>query len=329
MSRTSTHFRLSTTAGRRRVLPVRAWLQAGAAAAAVGFALAGAGTASADDGTAARDSSSSARDSSSAARDSSTQSRVSASSSAPRASAVQATNRVGLSAVLRKPPAPGTGKALFNNTGRDKTDLQIYDARSKSGNVYLAINDPALVLWSKPRESNIFRTPEALEWGFPEWLRGASYNTNPDVWVKDTLKGVRPSLNTSPYGVFTPAFPTVKNDTSGGKDPGNNGDGVAVTRYFGLITKADRPPHPFSRAAGTQKNDLAAFREAFDSYNKLLSNLATIAPRNVASLGCDDKRCNSIALGGGNDVVMPGWIGNAEMKLESRIAICSRHYYLQ
>jgi hypothetical protein len=191
--------------------------------------------------------------------------------------------------------------------------LQLYTGPEGS-DVYLAINDPAFVLWSKPRELNIFRAPEALKWGFPEWLRGASYNTNPDVWVKDTLKGVRPRLDTSQYGVFTPAFPTVKNDIGSEKDPGNNGDGVAVTRYFGLIKKADRPPHPFSRAAGSGNlNDEKAFGEAFANYNKLLSTLATIAPQNVASLGCDEKRCNGIALSGGNDVVMPGWIGNAQI----------------
>jgi hypothetical protein len=291
MSRTSAHFRSSTAAGRRRVLPVRAWLHAGAAAAAVGFALAGAATASADDGTAARDSS--------AARNSSTESRVSASVSAPRAAEVQVGSRVAQSPVSRPPiTAPSSvGKALFNSSGKVAQTPRIYFGQNRDE--YLAIDDPALALWSNPQTK--LRTPTATKYAVQEWLRGASFNANPDVWVKDTLKGVRGRLDTSPLGVFTPAFPTVKNPgiQRDGKllpDPGNNGDGVSVTRYFGTIKGGEATPRPFG-----DRPDAA--------YLGLLNALATITPQNSAE--CAKKRCNRIQLSGGNDVVMPGWIGNA------------------
>lgn len=307
MSRTRAHFRLSTTAGRRRVLPVRAWLQAGAAAAAVGFALAGAATASADDGTAARDSSS-------AARDSSTQSRVSASSSAPRASAAQAKSRVALAVAPQRALAgapgrqfTGTGKALFNDSGKVIQTPQIYKAtvsRYANPSVHLVINDPAFALWSKPQ--TILRTDSAKKYAFPEWLHGgpgrAPINANPDEWAKNTLTGVRQRLDTAPFGVFDAAFQPVG---SIGGATYTNGDGVAVTRYFGDVQNSFfAPPRPFGKDANGVET-----RRTRAAYDSLLSALATITPQTACA--SNKPRCNEILLANGNDVVMPGWIGNA------------------
>lgn len=84
----STVSSMPATSRHHRVLPVRAWLQAGAAVAAVGFALTGAPAAGADDGT--------------ATRGTSTESAKSASTSAPRASAGPARRDAGRAAASRR-----------------------------------------------------------------------------------------------------------------------------------------------------------------------------------------------------------------------------------
>lgn len=295
MTCTPASLHLSVASRHRRVLPVRAWLQTGAAAAAIGFALTGAPTAGADDGTAARETSTDSA----------------ASTSTSRVSAGPAKSRTRQPVVTPKKPGQpeatpksGIGKALFSSSGKVATSPQVYIG-PRTGDVYLAIDDPALALWSKPQTS--LRTDEATKLAFPEWLRGASYDANPDVWVRETLQGVRQQLDTSPFGVFTPAFPTVKNYTPSFTT--TNGDGVSVTRHFGEIKRYEvrdqrwiYPPYPFGTNRGANPGPKAA-------YLGLLSAMATVTPQTTCT--SSQPRCNSIVLYGGNDVVMPGWIGNA------------------
>lgn len=272
---------------RHRVLPVRAWLQTGAAAAAIGFALTGAPTAGADDGTAARDT----------GTDSAT------STSAPRASAGPAKNRIKQPAAPQRPGETvatrpsAIGKALFSSSGKIAQAPQIYVSRG-STDVYLGIDDPALALWSRPQTD--LRTNDAVKFAFPEWLRGTPYNRDPNVWVQETLQDVRQRLDASPLGVFTPALPPF----SYYGYPNTNGDGVSVTRYFGTMVVPDvDPPKPFGDGSSSGYNGpKEAFRE-------LLNAIAAVTPQPTCKSA--QPRCNTIVLSGGNDVVMPGWIGNA------------------
>lgn len=89
------HFRLPSSSRNRRVLPVRAWLQTGVAAAALGLALTGAAIAAADEGD--------------AVRGTSAESDVSA--SAPKIPAGPTRRDAGRAAASRKTAGPATGPA--------------------------------------------------------------------------------------------------------------------------------------------------------------------------------------------------------------------------
>lgn len=180
-------------------------------------------------------------------------------------------------------PTGSVGKALFNSRTTSNTDGQLFLSTSGKSKL-LSINYPTHALWSGL--STTLRAASAKP-VFREWLLGGALptdTTSADSWTKNVLQGVRERLNNDPLGVFSPVFPRFQTEWG-------NGDGISVTRYL-----SDNYPlnQPFPG------------KKWYQGFQELIGALKLI-PRRVGT------NTSSMGLGPGNDVVLPGWLGNGKL----------------
>lgn len=214
-------------------------------------------------------------------------------------------------------------KALFNATGKPTSTARIYWVQSSPKDAYISVNYPTHALWSSAGK-------RFLGWGtqrevFPEWMLsdsreiGGPMYPNPntaDRWTLAALEEVRSRLNDPSLGVFSPAFPFR---IPMGYKFDRNGDGISVTRYFGdpaNLTYGQNAPTPFGSTTYGDRNVIATQdSDGLRAFRSFLDVLSTIPIRDGGGCptGPSGSRCNQILTGSGDDIVMPGWLGNAEI----------------
>jgi hypothetical protein len=177
---------------------------------------------------------------------------------------------------------PFTSNAYFNDTNKPTSSPIIWDSATQAVDQYLSFDYPTHALFAYKYNSD-WQTlfSDAAKPMLVEWMLGQQ-NTPKDErsWTGDVLKGVRQRLSDSATGVFTPAFAPFDNTTSG------NGDGVSVTRYL-TVDDASNSVYRKSRS---------------QIFQAITSSYKNIARKPYTS--------SLITTGAGNDVTLPGLLGN-------------------
>ena len=165
----------------------------------------------------------------------------------------------------------------------DNRSLNV-DLRSERGDIGLMLDSPALAAFANnPPVSDQSRLL------FQEWMLGQANAVGPDQLATDALAGVRKRIERNP---FEPIFPDV----------GINGTGISVTR--GLLNEylvlSDRVVSVGVRLPNLL-ND-----QVFGLLQQTLAALPRYSPGHTG---------NAISIGIGNDIIMPGYLGNSEVTM--------------
>jgi hypothetical protein len=158
------------------------------------------------------------------------------------------------------------------------------DLRSQRGDIGLILDSPALAAYANhPQLSDQSRLL------LQEWMLGQANAVGPDMLATGALAGVRKRIERNP---FAPIFPDV----------GVNGTGISVTRQ--LFSKeleiSGRPTR-----VGVRLPNLSN-EQTFEMLQQTLAALPRYSPGHTA---------NAINVGIGNDIIMPGYLGNSVVRM--------------
>jgi len=175
------------------------------------------------------------------------------------------------------------GKAIFNPEARSA----IYNRNWQGGNAddLVSIDHPGHVMFQFDSDDLRFGSAATVLNNWSPYLTQSLEGADADLWTEEMLLGVTDRLRKGSFGVFSPLFRNT-----------NDGDGFVVTRQLGN--------YPIKTAFGR--------REWKESFTYLVSRLKTI-PRFIGPTSGEPNPIfgqTSIHTGGGEDIVMPGWLGN-------------------
>ena len=158
------------------------------------------------------------------------------------------------------------------------------DLRSQRGDIGLILDSPALAAYANhPQLSDQSRLL------LQEWMLGQANAVGPDMLATGALAGVRKRIERNP---FAPIFPDV----------GVNGTGISVTRgLFSKELEISGRPTP----VGVQLPNLSN-EQTFEMLQQTLAALPRYSPGHTA---------NAINVGIGNDIIMPGYLGNSVVRM--------------
>lgn len=158
------------------------------------------------------------------------------------------------------------------------------DLRSQRGDIGLILDSPALAAYANhPQLSDQSRLL------LQEWMLGQANAVGPDMLATGALAGVRKRIERNP---FAPIFPDV----------GVNGTGISVTRQlFSKELEISGRPTPVGVRLPNLSNE-----QTFEMLQQTLAALPRYSPGHTA---------NAINVGIGNDIIMPGYLGNSVVRM--------------
>jgi hypothetical protein len=167
---------------------------------------------------------------------------------------------------------------------------------SGRGNDLIAIDYPTLALFTgryqyvKETPGGIYYHPQQFHSRFQEWMLDAGLDIesirDKQRWAELTLKSVRDQLRQGQFGIFSPAFRRFETNFGSNSSPRmRNGDGFSVTTFPSIF---DNPPLISQE-----------FRDIITSIREITSGMG--------------ENSTKLATSSGDDVVMPGWLGNGNI----------------
>lgn len=181
------------------------------------------------------------------------------------------------------------GKAIYDPAGNRQGDLGVlFDRNWEGGNAddLVSIDHPGHVMFQFDSDDLRSGSARTVLRNWSPLLTQSLASADTDFWTEEMLSGVPDRLRNGNFGIFSPVFP----DTG-------DGDGFAVTRELGN--------NPIKTAFGG--------RGWKESFTYLVSRLKTIPRYFVAPSSGEPQPFfskTSIKTWGGEDIVMPGWLGN-------------------
>ena len=170
----------------------------------------------------------------------------------------------------------------------------ILDLRSRQGDIGLIVDSPALALFAnrefRADRGNIATLSDQARLLLQEWMLGQRNAGGPDELASGALTGVRQRIERNP---FEQVFPNV----------GANGAGISVTRELFNPLSIDNLGRTIS--VGVKLPNLSA--EA--AFQELLKTFGALPRYSTQSTN------NRLSFGSGNDIVMPGYLGNSEVAM--------------
>jgi hypothetical protein len=180
----------------------------------------------------------------------------------------------------------GTGITPGNVSGGN------LDIRSRRDNQGVMMNSPALALFTNP----VFRAggdsvPMSSQARFllEEWMLGSPFASQPDQLASQTLRGVRERIESNP---FEQVFPNV----------GHNGAGISVTRELF---------NPNTLNIGYSNVLSVGYTIPGLTSEQLFQEIR----RTLETLQSQQTTTNHINFGSGNDIFMPGYLGNGQVRM--------------